>query len=123
MNDELVDPHRYRAVLQGRYVPPPPRVIDPSDTLTMANFGNYIKVELRRRGSSGSSWLMWVTLYGKCTRRKDFATPYLDHGRRCAEEWYGEPLGGWHAPDADIGTQRFGPGSAGAGENKTKRAG
>jgi hypothetical protein len=44
---------------------------------------------------------MFEERFGKETRRKDFATPYLDHARMCAEHFYGKVLGeGWRDPDA-----------------------
>jgi hypothetical protein len=62
---------------------------------TVARFPGNIEVELARDG--GSRWLMFETRWGKRTRRKGFATPFLDHGRRTAEHWYGPPINGWHA--------------------------
>jgi hypothetical protein len=71
----------------------------PEADLTSATFAGGIGVELYREGKAKTRWLMWVTRCGKRARRTDFATPYLDHGRRTAEAWYGEPLRGWHAPE------------------------
>jgi hypothetical protein len=31
----------------------------------------------------------------KRKRRTDFASPWLDHAKRTAVHWYGEPLGDW----------------------------
>ncbi len=44
----------------------------------------------------GARWSMWV---GSKTagRRRDFATPYLDHAIRTAEQWYGASVCGWRA--------------------------
>jgi hypothetical protein len=61
----------------------------PEDRRTHAEFGGGVSVELRCEGRN--RWLMWVN--GQ--RRRDFATPYLDHAQRCAEQWYGNPIGGW----------------------------
>ena len=81
------------------------------DTMTAAAFTNNVQIELGRDGKSQTRWLMWVTASGKRARRRDFATPYLDHGRRTAEHWFGQPIGGWRVPDADA--PRRGPGRAG----------
>jgi len=35
---------------------------------------------------------------GACEFVSDFATPFLDHARRCAERFYGQPLAGWREP-------------------------
>jgi len=59
---------------------------------------------------------MWVTRWGKRTRRKDFSTPFLDHGSRTAQHWFGEPINGWRAADADAGLSLIGPGPAGGSE-------
>lgn len=43
----------------------------------------------------GERWLMYAGAR-KGGRRRDFATPYLGHAIRTAEQWYGAP-GGWRA--------------------------
>ena len=83
-------------------------------TLTTAIFPDQIQVELCRDGNAKTRWLMWVTQRGRRTRRRDFATPWLDHGRRTAEHWYGKPIDGWR-PAAGL---RLGPGSASSGSRE-----
>jgi hypothetical protein len=66
---------------------PTMRPSDPTDQFTTANFAGNVEVELCRDGKSPTRWMMWVTRLGKRTRRRDFATPFLDHGRRTAGHW------------------------------------
>jgi hypothetical protein len=87
---------------------------DPTNQLTIANFAGGIEVELCWDGKSQTRWLMWVTHQGRRTRRRDFATPFLDHGRRTAVAWYGEPIGGCRAPGNDAVPVRRAPGRAAA---------
>jgi len=42
-------------------------------------------------------WLMFAGSRGAGGRRRDFASPFLGHAIRTAEQWYGAPTGGWHA--------------------------
>jgi hypothetical protein len=73
-------------------LPPEPR-IDPNATRLGATCG-VTPVELRR---DGGRWLMWV---GKPPwRRKDFASPFMEHAQRTAVAWYGEPTKDWQALD------------------------
>jgi hypothetical protein len=58
---------------------------------TSADFLGGIHVQIRQEGSC---WL----ISSKRRRRRDFASPYLDHSRRTAEFWYGTPISGWHEP-------------------------
>jgi hypothetical protein len=51
----------------------------------------------------GDRWLMFVGSRGPGGRRRDFASPYLQHAIRTAELWYGAPATGWHAEEADRG--------------------
>ena len=44
----------------------------------------------------GERWLMYVGSR-KAGRRRDFASPFLAHAIRAAEQWYGAPGGGWRA--------------------------
>ncbi len=44
----------------------------------------------------GQRWLMYVGSRWS-GRRRDFASPYLDHAIRTAEQWYGAPPKGWRA--------------------------
>jgi hypothetical protein len=43
----------------------------------------------------GERWLMYVGKPKKGKRRKDFASPFLDHVKRTAKEWYGVPMDAW----------------------------
>lgn len=42
-------------------------------------------------------WLMFVGSRKANGRRRDFATPSLEHAIRTAEQWYGAAGGGWRA--------------------------
>ncbi len=42
----------------------------------------------------GDRWLMFAG--SRRSRRKDFASPFLEHAIRTAEAWYGTPADGWH---------------------------
>jgi hypothetical protein len=43
----------------------------------------------------GDRWLMFVGTRKAGGRRKDFASPFLAHAMRTAEEWYGAAADGW----------------------------
>jgi hypothetical protein len=45
----------------------------------------------------GERWLMFVGSRKANGRRRDFATPYVEHAIRTAEQWYGAAGGGWRA--------------------------
>jgi hypothetical protein len=45
----------------------------------------------------GDRWLMFAGSRKAGGRRRDFASPFLAHAMRTAEEWYGAPDGGWRA--------------------------
>ncbi len=45
----------------------------------------------------GERWLMYVGSRKPSGRRRDFATPYLAHAIRTAEQWYGASRSGWRA--------------------------
>jgi hypothetical protein len=65
-----------------------------SETLTAACFRGNVRVEMRRSGAN--RWYIWVGVgLGRLIRRTDSATPFLEHARRTAEHWYGEPIDGW----------------------------
>jgi hypothetical protein len=91
---------------------PTTRPGDLTGQLTAARFAGSVEVELCRDGKSQTRWMMWVTRLGKRTRRRDFATPFLDHGRRTAESWYGDPIGGWRVPGNEAAPSRIAPGRA-----------
>jgi hypothetical protein len=42
-------------------------------------------------------WLMYVGARKPRNRRRDFASPFLVHAIRTAEQWCGAPGGGWRA--------------------------
>jgi hypothetical protein len=58
-----------------------------------AEFPRNVRVELRRE--SPSRWSMYASNGGRANKRKDFASPFLEHAKRTAELWYGEPIDGW----------------------------
>jgi hypothetical protein len=64
---------------------------------TDAVFAGGLLVQLRT--VSIGRWTLWYSHGAAWRKRKGFATAFLDHGRRTAEQWYGEPIGGWHAPE------------------------
>ncbi len=45
----------------------------------------------------GERWLMYVGSRKTGRRRRDFASPFLGHAIRTAEQWYGTPDAGWRA--------------------------
>lgn len=99
---DLARAHWYRsrdealAAVGGAPCPKPPKP-KPEVNATCARFPGGVGVELRQEGKS--RWLMWVTRNGKRQRRRDFASPFLEHARRTAEHWYGVPVGGWEEPE------------------------
>jgi hypothetical protein len=44
----------------------------------------------------GDRWLMYANSRRASDRRKDFASPFLEHAVRTAEQWYGAPVYDWH---------------------------
>lgn len=70
---------------------------DPKDPQVVkrwrAQFAGGIEVELRQ--DQKSRWVMEVTKNGLWERRKDFASPFLEHSQRTTEYWYGTPLTPW----------------------------
>jgi hypothetical protein len=44
---------------------------------------------------AGERWLMYAGSRKASGRRRDFASPFLAHAIRTAEQWYGAPGGGW----------------------------
>lgn len=45
----------------------------------------------------GDRWLMFAGT--RKNRRGDFASPFLEHAIRTAEQWYGTPVGGWQVEE------------------------
>ena len=58
-----------------------------------AHFAGGIEVELEREAQD--RWVMSVNQDGRWKRRKDFASPFLEHSRLTAEHWYGTLLAPW----------------------------
>jgi hypothetical protein len=81
--EEAIDEYRPKA-------PTPPA---PEPAACVAQFAGDVQVELRRESSS--RWLMWEVTGGRKRRRKDFASPYMEHAKRTTAYWYGEPEGDW----------------------------
>jgi len=44
-------------------------------------------------------WLMFAGSRTAGGRRRDFASPFLEHAMRTAESWYGPPANGWRAEE------------------------
>jgi hypothetical protein len=91
-----------------KYSPHPPEPqAEPLDCV--ASFVGGLQVELHRENRS--RWLMWEVRDGRKTRRRDFASPYLDHAKRTAAFWYGEPVEDWQSlqeTKTDAGSRRRG---------------
>ncbi len=51
----------------------------------------------------GERWLMYVGSRNAGGRRKDFASPFLAHAIRTAEQWYGPPASDWRAEEEHNG--------------------
>jgi hypothetical protein len=47
----------------------------------------------------GERWLMLTRAGRSWHRRKDFASPFLEHAVRTAEQWYGAPAAGWRVEE------------------------
>jgi hypothetical protein len=75
-----------------QYRPKPPAPPAPEPKACAADFGGGVRIEIVK---DGSRWLMWEMRGGRARRRTDFASPFLDHARRTAVHWYGEPLSEW----------------------------
>lgn len=43
----------------------------------------------------GDRWLIFPGSRKRRVRRRDFASPFLAHAIRTAEQWYGAPASGW----------------------------
>jgi hypothetical protein len=48
----------------------------------------------------GDRWLMYENSRSSSARRKDFASPFLEHAIRTAEQWYGKPIEGWQVEES-----------------------
>ena len=50
-----------------------------------------------RLARDGNRWLMFAG--SRKSRRNDFASPFLEHAIRTAEQWYGSPVSGWQVEE------------------------
>lgn len=53
----------------------------------------------------GERWLMFVGGRRAGNRRRDFASPFMEHAIRTAEAWYGTPAAGWQVEERRDGRQ------------------
>ena len=75
----------------------------PKDATCLAGECGGTKVWLVK---DGERWLMYVGSRKAGGRRRDFATPYVEHAIRTAEQWYGVPGSGWRAEKGRDGSAR-----------------
>jgi hypothetical protein len=68
----------------------------PADASCVAGDCSGTRVWLVR---DGDRWLMFAGSRSARGRRRDFASPFLAHAMRTAEQWYGAPADGWHASE------------------------
>ncbi len=54
----------------------------------------------------GSRWVMFAGSRWPQSRRRDFASPSLEHAKRTAEAWYGPAPDGWRAEGPQRKTRR-----------------
>ena len=64
----------------------------PTDADRMVNLSGSTRIRLVK---DGERWLMFTGSRRAWRRRKDFASPFLEHAVRTAEQWYGAPAEGW----------------------------
>lgn len=57
----------------------------------------------------GERWLMFVGGRRAGNRRRDFASPFVEHAMRTAEAWYGAPAAGWQVEERRDGKQEDEP--------------
>jgi hypothetical protein len=79
--------------------PAPPPAIQAGATAYSADC-NGTRVWLAK---DGDRWLMFVGRRSSTTRRRDFASPWLEHAIRTAEAWYGTARKGWQAESPEAG--------------------
>jgi len=75
---------------------------DYSADVYVANCGGTLVWLVRQ----GPRWLMFAGSRKPESRRRDFASPSLDHAKRTAEAWYGPPRDGWRAEGPLRGARR-----------------
>ena len=68
----------------------------PADAKRMVSVCGNTRVRLVK---DGERWLMFTRPRRKWRRRRDFASPFLDHAVRTAEQWYGAPAAGWRVEE------------------------
>ena len=68
---------------------------DDSADIYMANCGGTMVWLVRQ----GPRWLMFAGSRRPDSRRRDFASPSLEHSKQTAERWYGPAHDGWHAEE------------------------
>ena len=91
------------APVQHDEVPAKPKY--PTDADCIVGICGNTRIRLLK---DGERWLMSTRPRKAWRRRKDFASPFLDHAVRTAEQWYGTPAAGWRADERT--------GDAGGGE-------
>lgn len=89
----LVEWYRTEQDAIAKYAPKPVSPPAPEPSACIATFAGGVQIELRRE--SPSRWEMSEIRHGRRKRRTDFASPCLDHAKRTAIYWYGEPQGDW----------------------------
>jgi hypothetical protein len=70
----------------------PGQIVDATPATCVAGDCGGIRIWLVK---AGERWLMYARSRKGSSRRKDFASPFLEHAIRTAEQWYGVPPGGW----------------------------
>jgi hypothetical protein len=68
----------------------------PTDAGSMVSMCGSTRIRLVK---DGERWLMSTRPRKAWRRRKDFASPFLDHAVRTAEQWYGAPAAGWRVEE------------------------
>lgn len=75
----------------------------PNSAAYIATCGSTLVRLARERGR----WLMFAGT--RQTRRKDVASPFMEHAIRTAEAWYGPAADGWHAAEPTAAAQKEEP--------------
>lgn len=75
----------------------------PAGAMTVAATCGGKRVVLAR---DSERWLIYTGTVHPGNRRKDFATPFLEHAIRTAEAWYGVPADGWRAETRTDGKRK-----------------
>ena len=74
----------------------------PTDSDCIVSLCGSTRIRLTK---DGERWLMSTRPHKAWRRSNDFASPFLDHAIRTAEQWYGAPAAGWRSEEraADTG--------------------